>query len=132
MDRLNIKKSALVVDNDTATRKRVSVILKENNYCVIEGKNGVEAISKFIATRPSLIVTGMNMPLMNGCRAARIIRNMYCGIQCNIILFTSEPEEILLKKSTCESVNIVINKMDIKALREYISGISPAIGLDYS
>lgn len=123
MDNLHKKKTALVVDGDPMTRFLVSSILSENNFHVIEGKNGVEAISQFVATRPSLIVIDMIMPIMDGCGAASIIRNMHSGTYCNIVLFTFEEKEFILRNSTCKSVNIVLNKKNVNELREHVRAI---------
>lgn len=120
MNNLRTEKIALVVDDDSMTRILVSTILKKNNFHVFEGENGVEAISQFISTRPSLIVIDMNMPIMDGCNAASIIRNMRSGNHCNIILFTSEEKELILRNSTCKSVDIVINKKNVNELREHV------------
>lgn len=120
MERLRKKKVALVVDDDCMTLTIVTSLLEENNYDVVKGSDGVDAISKFILEKPSLIVIDFNMPYMDGCRAAKIIRNMRYGTECHIILFTSETRKVVLDSSNCKFVNVIINKVNISELREYI------------
>jgi len=120
VEKINQKKVALVVDDDSVTLTIVGSLLKENNYDVVEGSDGIDAISKFILEKPSLIVIDLDMPYMDGCRASRIIRNMRYGNVCHIILFTSETNCEVLENPICKSVNIIINKVDIDKLREYI------------
>lgn len=120
MKRLKKKKIALVVDDDSMTLTIVASLLENNNYDVVKGCDGVDAISKFILEKPSLIVIDFNMPYMDGCRAAKIIRNMRHGTECHIILFTSEIRKVVLESSNCKFVNVIINKVHTNELREYI------------
>lgn len=114
-------KTALIVDDDPMMLVIVSAILRNNNYHVVEGNNGADAISKFILTRPSLIVIDMNMPVMDGCSAASIIRDMQYGDRCTIILFTAESKDRIVSSSACQSVNHIINKHNVNELRKLIN-----------
>jgi len=114
------KKTALVVDDNSMTLMLVSSILTEHNFHVVQGRNGVEAISQYASNKPSLIIIDMNMPIMNGCRAAYLIRTMYQGEQCKIILFTAESKAFLSEIQECKVVNHIVAKDNVNELREII------------
>jgi len=56
----------LIVDDDRTTRFRLRSILESDGYTVSEATNGAEALF-LIRTLPiQLVITDMNMPIMNG------------------------------------------------------------------
>ncbi len=121
MEQLRTNRTALIVDDDPMTLVLVSAVLRENSFNVVEGSNGIEAISKYLTTRPSLIVIDLNMPVMDGCSAANIIRNIQGGNECTIVLFTSELQKDIVRHYSCSSVNHVINKKNVDELRDFIA-----------
>lgn len=48
------KKSILIADDSSAIRKRLSELLSEAGFNVIEAKDGIEAIKKVFKFQPSL------------------------------------------------------------------------------
>ncbi|MGD8783587.1 MAG: response regulator [Thioalkalispiraceae bacterium] len=119
-------KTALVVDDDPVSLVFVKAILRENNFHVVEGRNGVEAISQFVATRPSLLVIDLNMPVIDGCIASNIIRTVQGGDECIIVLFTSELQEEISSRYNCASVNHVVDRKNVDQLRKLIGDYSTA------
>jgi two-component system chemotaxis response regulator CheY len=59
-------KSALVVDDSMAVRQLVSFTLKEAGFEVREGSNGQEALDQLEKGKVDLIITDLNMPVMDG------------------------------------------------------------------
>jgi len=119
---MNTKKTALVVDDDSMSLRLVSSILMAHNFHVVQGKNGVEAISQYVSNKPSLIIIDMNMPIMNGCRAACLIRRMSKGKRCKIIIFSGEAEQFLSGTQDCTAVNHIVAKDNVNELRKIIGG----------
>jgi len=113
-------KSALVVDDEPITRVIVSSFLRKNHYTVSEAENGAQAVSQFFSNKPSLIILDMNMPIMNGCQAAYVIRNVCKDTECKIIIFTAESEEYLSEVVNCHAVNDIVYKKNIHDLRKLI------------
>lgn len=65
----------LVIDDEPITRMDIREMLQEEGYAVIaEGKNGEEAIELAHKWQPDLIVMDVKMPVMDGIKAAGIIR----------------------------------------------------------
>lgn len=66
----------LLVDDDEQIVTVTKGVLEEFGYRVITGRNGAEGVSKFAMNRESIsvIVTDMNMPVMNGPAMIRAIK----------------------------------------------------------
>lgn len=65
----------LLVDDAAFMRMRCAKLLVENGYEVNEAENGQEAISKYQAYRPDLVLMDITMPVMDGISATREIKS---------------------------------------------------------
>jgi two-component system chemotaxis response regulator CheY len=68
-------KTALIVDDSNSIRQMLGFTLREAGFQVIEGVNGGDALAKLEGKRVDLIITDLNMPVMDGLtfiRAARV------------------------------------------------------------
>ena len=70
------KEKILIADDDKNICELLRIYLVHENYdCIIAG-NGVEAIEKFKAEKPSLVLLDVMMPKMDGWEACRKIREI--------------------------------------------------------
>lgn len=77
----------LVVDDEPAQRELFAFALRREGYCVLEARNGAEALD--IATqagRVDLVVTDVVMPVMKGPEMAERLRQRFPDTQ---VLFVS-------------------------------------------
>jgi len=58
--------TALVVDDSMLIRHMVCRFLEERGFQVESAANGVEALEMIARSRPSIIITDLQMPLMTG------------------------------------------------------------------
>jgi len=58
--------SILVVDSDEISREFVKLRLELKGYEVIEAKDGFEALEKFSQASPDLVITELNLPILDG------------------------------------------------------------------
>ena len=65
----------LVVDDESAMRRGLSVALTARGYAVDEARNGEEALASFQENHPDLILLDINMPGMSGIEVCRRIRS---------------------------------------------------------
>ncbi len=56
----------LIVDDSVMIRQMVSFTLREAGFEVVEAENGLDALNKVGKQNVDLIVTDLNMPLMDG------------------------------------------------------------------
>lgn len=64
----------LVVDDAAFMRMRMSKILTEAGYSVVQAENGVDAIEKYKGTSPDAVLMDITMPEMDGLTALKEIR----------------------------------------------------------
>ncbi|USG64378.1 response regulator [Brevibacillus ruminantium] len=58
--------SILVVDPDEVVREFVTVHLELEGYKVFEAKDGAEALEKYSQVTPDLVITELNLPIVDG------------------------------------------------------------------
>lgn len=67
-------KHILVVDDEQQITRMLRMALQSSGYGVETAANGEEALRKFEAHRPDLVITDLAMPGMDGLELTRIIR----------------------------------------------------------
>jgi two-component system KDP operon response regulator KdpE len=65
----------LVVDDEAAMRRGLSVSLTARSYAVDEARNGEEALISFQENQPDLVLLDINMPGISGIEVCRRIRS---------------------------------------------------------
>lgn len=66
----------LVVDDAMFMRTKASRLLTSEGYQVVEAANGAEAIERFKAEKPDLVLMDITMPVLDGIRALKAIRSL--------------------------------------------------------
>ena len=86
----------LLVDDQPLFRRAIATLIAEQpDFEVIgEATNGAEAIEKARALSPGLVVMDIEMPVMNGVDAVRIMRDEMPAIKV-VVLTVSEDEDYL-------------------------------------
>jgi CheY-like chemotaxis protein len=69
-----MSKRVLVVDDDEATRKYLTVLFEQNGYVVSVAENGEDGFKKAKAEKPDLIMLDIMMPKKNGINTLQDIR----------------------------------------------------------
>ena len=57
---------ALVADDDAGIRRVLRLVLLGAGYDVVEATNGAEALERYRAERPELILSDLQMPRLDG------------------------------------------------------------------
>ena len=81
----------LVVDDEQSYRDALSVALQREGFLVETAADGVEAIARFDATNPALVLLDVMLPQMSGVDVCRELRNRS---QVPIIMVTARNAEI--------------------------------------
>ncbi len=81
----------LVVDDDPHIREVVQFALDKEGFGTIEARNGVEALERFEAEQPDLMVLDITMPELDGTEVCRRIRQTS---KKPIIFLSSRDDEI--------------------------------------
>lgn len=77
LDKLDLfrDKIILVVDDSGYIRSMVSKALEEKGYYVVEAVDGRDALNKIETANPSLIISDIDMPVMNGVELCATLQN---------------------------------------------------------
>ncbi len=88
-----MSKTALVVDDSTSIRQMVSFTLKQCGFDVIEGDDGQVALNNLGNKDVSLVVTDLNMPVMDGMTLIRELRSRPSYRFTPILMLTTESQD---------------------------------------
>ena len=79
----------LLAEDSLTQAEQLKYILEKYNYKVIVAKNGKEALGMVIKHKPSLIISDIVMPEMNGYELCKEIKSNEATIGIPVILLTS-------------------------------------------
>jgi two-component system chemotaxis response regulator CheY len=85
-------KTVLCVDDSASIRQMVKLTLSQAGYQVFQASDGAEGLAKARELSVNLVVTDLNMPVMNGLGLIRELRKLpaYKGVP--IIFLTTESD----------------------------------------
>ncbi len=86
-------KTILVVDDSISMRQMVGYTLKQAGFAVLEGGNGQEGLSRLDAQRVDMIITDLNMPVMDGIAFIRQIRSRAGTKGIPVLMLTTESQD---------------------------------------
>ena len=83
-------KTILVVDDSASLRQVVSIALKGGGYDVIEACDGKDALSKLSGRKVNLIISDVNMPVMNGIEVLKAVKQHPTSKFTPVVMLTTE------------------------------------------
>ena len=94
-----VRRAVLVVDDYEDSRELVSLLLHEAGFIVRTARNGLEAIIAAYEMCPAVIVMDVNMPVLDGLEATRLIKAIDAIRDAPVIAYTAKPvlSDILVK-----------------------------------
>lgn len=86
-------KTVLTVDDSSSVRQMVKIALSGVGYGVVEAGDGAAGLAAAKANAVHLVVTDLNMPIMNGLEFIRALRQLapYRGVP--IVFLTTESDD---------------------------------------
>ena len=85
-------KTALIVDDSLTFRQMVAMALTDAQFTVIEAANGQEALDKLSGARVDIIISDVNMPVMDGLTFVRHARTRPQLRSTPILMLTTESQ----------------------------------------
>ena len=112
-------KHILVVDNTKFHRNIIKILLASLGHKVTVACNGKEGLEYFSnPDRFALVITDINMPIVNGIEFARAIRNSDSP-ETPIIAVTATFEDIGTERDLFNS--IILKPFELKSLKKIVS-----------
>ncbi|MGY6634403.1 MAG: response regulator [Alkalilacustris sp.] len=103
-------KTVLTVDDSKAIRDMVAFTLQPLGYRVIGAADGAEGLSKFRSEAVNLVITDLNMPVMNGIDMIRKLRAEPRGAGVPIVMLTTETKPEMKAQGKAAGATGWINK----------------------
>lgn len=85
--------SILTVDDSASIRVTIKIALTGAGYTVAEAENGADGIAKANAGNFDLIITDLNMPVMDGLTMIEQLRKIPAHAGVPIIFLTTESDD---------------------------------------
>ena len=83
----------LTVDDSPSIRQMIKVVLGPAGHTVIEAGDGAQGLEQAKKNRPSLVITDLNMPVMNGLELIKALRALPALLGLPIVFLTTESNE---------------------------------------
>ncbi len=122
------KHCVLIVEDAISTRKSLAQFMQDLNYKVETAKDGVEAIDKIQTLCPSIILTDLEMPRMNGLELTDHLRSNEETKNIPIIMITSRATDKHKKEAQRIGVSEYMTKpYDEDQLLNYINKLTVSV-----
>jgi PAS domain S-box-containing protein len=126
----NLKKlSLLSVEDDDSTRDELEFFLKNKVKELYVAKNGQEGFDSFEKNKPDLIITDIQMPIMNGIKMVKLIKEINQTIPI-VIITAFNDSEYLLEAIKLNVTNYLTKPLNLFSLSEVLSTISKNLNLE--
>jgi len=86
-------KTIMIVDDSASMRQVVGIALKGAGYTVLEGRDGKDALAKLTGQKVHLIISDVNMPVMDGITFVKQVKQLPSYRFTPIIMLTTESDE---------------------------------------
>jgi two-component system chemotaxis response regulator CheY len=83
-------KKVLIVDDSSTMRQMLGLTLRKAGFEVIEGSNGQQGLQRLEGEQVALVITDLNMPVMDGIALVQAIRQLPNYRFIPILLLTTE------------------------------------------
>ncbi|MCI4626078.1 MAG: response regulator [Candidatus Magnetoovum sp. WYHC-5] len=109
----------LYVEDDHVVRPNVGKFLRRRCKMVIEAANGKEGLDEYVANRPDVVITDIEMPIMNGIE---MIDKILIINENQVIIITTAYNDIEHKSNrVCKNlIKPIIREQMIEAIVECV------------
>ncbi|MFH6787369.1 MULTISPECIES: response regulator [Methylobacterium] len=91
--------TVLAVDDSMSIRQMIKVVLGPAGHTVIEAEDGADGIAKARSGAPNLVITDLNMPVMNGLEMIKNLRTMPALTGVPILFLSTESDESIKQQA---------------------------------
>jgi CheY-like chemotaxis protein len=118
-------RGVLIVEDHDDTRELLAELLMNEGFHSIMAANGQEALARLAYVRPDVIVTDLEMPVMDGVELVRSLAKMTAAKPIPVIVLSSFDEDAARKKlsDVAPYVRVFLSKpFALSALLDAIAG----------
>lgn len=103
-------KKILIVDDSASVRMVARIALREKGYEVIEAVNGRDALEKLAGERVNLVVSDVNMPIMDGISLVKELKGNPTTKFVPVIMLTTEAGQDKMQEGRAAGAKAWITK----------------------
>lgn len=103
-------KTVLTIDDSKSVRDMVMFTLEPEGYRIVAAENGAEGLETLRTEKPDLVITDLNMPVMNGIDFISNARADAAGSGIPIVMLTTESSPEMKEKGKSAGATGWINK----------------------
>ncbi len=85
--------NVLTVDDSPSICQMVKLVLAPNGHNIVAASDGADGLAKAKSQRFDLVITDLNMPVMNGMEMIRAIRKLPNYVGVPIVFLTTESDD---------------------------------------
>ncbi len=82
----------MIVDDSAAMRSMIRMVLGTSASLIVECADGHEAVARYAAANPDLVLMDLQMPGMDGLEAMRRIRSVDPGARIVVVTSFDDPD----------------------------------------
>ena len=86
-------KTVLIVDDEFHIVNALALKFRSSNFFVVTAGNGREALQRIGESKPDLVITDYQMPVMNGLDLVRTLRSDRATREIPIIMLTAREQD---------------------------------------
>lgn len=83
-------RKVMIVDDSVSMRQMVGFTLRQGGFEVVEAEHGQDAMTKLQGSTVDLVITDLNMPVMDGITLIRNVRQLPAMKTKPILMLTTE------------------------------------------
>ena len=116
----------LTVDDSPSVRQMIKLVLSPAGHNVVEAGDGSEGLAKAKAQPFDLVITDLNMPVMNGMQMIRGLRGLPSFMGVPIVFLTTESDDAVKQEAKAAGATGWITKpFDAAKLASAIRRVCP-------
>jgi two-component system chemotaxis response regulator CheY len=89
----------LTVDDSPSIRQMIKVVLEPGGHTVVEAGDGAQGLEKAKVAKPDLVITDLNMPVMNGLELIKALRGQPSLLGLPIVFLTTESNDAIKQQA---------------------------------
>jgi two-component system chemotaxis response regulator CheY len=122
----DMSKRVLTVDDSKTMLQMLQFALKQGGYDVIQGENGQEGLDLLDANEVDVIITDINMPVMDGITFIKELRKKPQNKATPVLILTTESSQAKKQEGRAAgATGWIVKPFDPGKLLEVIRKVSP-------
>ena len=114
----------LVVEDDNEMRELLRIELEAEGFTVLTATNGAQAVGTARSEEPDVILMDVQMPVMNGVEATKILKDDKHTRHIPVIMVTSvEKKEDMIKGLEAGAIDYITKPFFLPELKARINGV---------